>query len=563
MVVSRYSILVACLLLAACHRAHDPTACGSPSTAIGAIQGAGDVSPLVGETVVVEGGVTARFGGTASLGGFVLQSLEQDNDPRTSDGIWVAARFEGLDPGQRIRLRGTVAELDGTTALIPVGGHTVCGLAAAGPRRVSLAETPDLESLEAQRVQIEEPLTIADTYALGQRGRLVTRVGYRGWAETNDAGKDRPPTRSLTLDDASVLEPAPVMPLIEGESPPRVGDRLINLQGVLLQDTGGYVLHHEGLRHIEALNPRPAAPPQVGGSLSVATMNILNFFATLGERGAETEVELERQQAKVVAALGHLDADLVALVEIENGGPALARLVTVLNDLSADPYRAVGDPEAPVGGDEIRVAFVYRPSRFEIVGPQRVLDDPVFRDRPMVAQTFREKGGGALRFTAVAAHWKSKGGCDHAEGPDRDQGDGQGCWNDLRVREARRTVDLIQEIAESVGDDRVLLLGDLNAYGEEDPLGMLREAGLVDLVARFVEDPYDRYSFVYRGRAGRLDHAFATPSLAGSVTGAGYWHINADEARALDYRSENPEELYRPDPFRSSDHDPLLVGIDR
>ena len=69
-------------------------------------------------------------------------------------------------------------------------------------------------------------------------------------------------------------------------------------------------------------------------------------------------------------------------------------------------------------------------------------------------------------------------------------------------------------------------------------------------------------SYVYRGRAGCLDHAFATPPLANSVIGAAVWHINSDEPRCLDYNLEyNPEAFYRPDPFRSSDHDPVLIGI--
>ena len=50
--------------------------------------------------------------------------------------------------------------------------------------------------------------------------------------------------------------------------------------------------------------------------------------------------------------------------------------------------------------------------------------------------------------------------------------------------------------------------------------------------------------------------------MAADVTGVATRHINADEPRALDYNQEyNPEPLYKPDPFRSSDHDPMLIGI--
>ena len=49
---------------------------------------------------------------------------------------------------------------------------------------------------------------------------------------------------------------------------------------------------------------------------------------------------------------------------------------------------------------------------------------------------------------------------------------------------------------------------------------------------------------------------------AADVTGLATWHINADEPRSMDYNQEyNPKPLYQPDPFRSSDHDPVLIGI--
>ena len=46
------------------------------------------------------------------------------------------------------------------------------------------------------------------------------------------------------------------------------------------------------------------------------------------------------------------------------------------------------------------------------------------------------------------------------------------------------------------------------------------------------------------------------------VTGVATWHINADEPRFVDYNQEhNPDSMYQADPFRSSDHDPILIGI--
>ena len=102
----------------------------------------------------------------------------------------------------------------------------------------------------------------------------------------------------------------------------------------------------------------------------------------------------------------------------------------------------------------------------------------------------------------------------------------------------------------------------LDAYGGEDPIRVLTGGGLVDLMAAHVPPP-QRYSYVYAGDSGYLDHALATSGLARRVAGAAFWHVNCDEPTVLDYRvATNPPGLYRPDPYRSSDHDPVLVGLD-
>jgi hypothetical protein len=50
------------------------------------------------------------------------------------------------------------------------------------------------------------------------------------------------------------------------------------------------------------------------------------------------------------------------------------------------------------------------------------------------------------------------------------------------------------------------------------------------------------------------------------VTGTADWHINADEPDLLDYNTDfklPPQQaLYEPNAFRSSDHDPVIIGLD-
>jgi predicted extracellular nuclease len=258
-------------------------------------------------------------------------------------------------------------------------------------------------------------------------------------------------------------------------------------------------------------------------------------------------------------------------MEVENDGyaadAALPQLVDALNRaLGRDgDYRWI-DPGVPrVGGDEITVALVYRATRVTPVGAAARLETGAFANlnRVPLAQAFEPAGGGA-RFTVVANHWKSKGGCEDAQGADVDRDDGQGCWNARRVDAARDLSDWLATDPTGSGSADVLVTGDLNSHGEEDPIRLLRQRGYVDVVAQFAGP--DAYSFVFAGRSGRLDHALASPSLALRIAGAAEWHANADELTVFDYstafKSPRRRALYRADPFRASDHDPLIVGID-
>jgi hypothetical protein len=58
----------------------------------------------------------------------------------------------------------------------------------------------------------------------------------------------------------------------------------------------------------------------------------------------------------------------------------------------------------------------------------------------------------------------------------------------------------------------------------------------------------------------------ASPQLAGMVSGVTQWQVNADEPRVLDYNEEfksvgQVTSLYNPDAYRSSDHDPVIIGL--
>jgi hypothetical protein len=566
------------------------------TTSVPRIQGAGDATPLAGQTVTTRGVVTEVAPG---LSGFYLQDPRGDGDPATSDGVFVylpsrnpLASVE-VARGDVVALTAVPKEFNGQTELDGLTALATCGSAALpDPVEVTLPVPAgqSLERYEGMQVRFPQPLTVEQTYFLGRYGQLTLGLG-RTYQPTNlyPAGStdaenlaEANARRLVVLDDVdSRQNPDPVPYLAsEGTSTVRSGDTVRDVAGAL--DEGpissssavrGYRVQPVTEPSFTASNPRTAAPAPVGGTVKVASANVLNFFTTLGKddpqaRGADTAVELERQRAKLVHELLGLDADVVGLMEIENNGTvAVGNLVDALDEAAGAPGRwaYVEDPATGVGDDAIKVAQIYRTDHVVPAGPSLSDTSPVW-DRQPVAQTYRVLASGET-FSVVVNHFKSKGSCPSAaEDPDNaDRGDGQGCWNAKRVEQAKTLLSFLDTVKKISGDDDVLVIGDLNSYAQEDPVLALEQGGLQDQVQRFVGRT--AYSYVFDGLAGYLDHALASPSLAAQVTGVSEWHNNADEPSVLDYNTEfkSPDQvrdLYSPAPYRASDHDPVLVGLD-
>lgn len=560
--------------------------CDEPFTGIYAVQGSGATTPLPG-VVDVEGVVVGDFQGAAGLNGFYLQDPAGDGDPATSDGIFIyipaANPFYGIDlqVGAAVHVRGTAKEFGGVTEIDNVTGLTGCGVGSVAPTVVDLPEATngDLERYEGMLVTFPETLTVSQNYFQGRYGQVTLSSDGRMYNPTNGNGLgdtfELDARRILVLDDGySGQNPAPI-PYIGADNTLRAGDTVAGLTGALdyglINATSPYIYDYRvqptAAVSFARVNARTAAPAAVGGSLKVASFNVLNYFTTWGCgdycRGASNEAEFIRQRAKIIAALQAINADVVGLMEIENNGAtAVGNLVAGLNDaLGAGTYAYVAEP-AP-GDDAIKVALIYKPAAVAPAGPAQNYQtstatyDPLF-DRPPLAQTFSAAGTGE-KFTVVVNHFKSKGSCP-ASGPDADQGDGQGCWNAKRVAQATGLLDFIGLLEASSADPDVLVIGDLNAYGAEDPINTLVAGGLVNQVAKI--DAAQRYSYVFDGLSGYLDQGLTTAELAAQVTGRTIWHINADEPSVIDYNTEfKPQDLYTPTPYRSSDHDPVIIGL--
>ncbi|MGE8219875.1 MAG: ExeM/NucH family extracellular endonuclease [Stenotrophomonas acidaminiphila] len=551
---------------------------GPAVTAIGQVQGSGPRSPLEGRQVTVEGFVTADL--RAGLGGVFLQDAG-DGDPATSDALFVQLDpARALPAGQWLRVTGTVQELaagKGGQTLTALQAETLAAARARPAPAVTVLEAvpASWEALEGMKVRITAPLTLAGQDPLARHGELAVAFDGRLWQPTELAAAGTAENAALVADNArrrlrlddgsSQRDPGRVSYLPEAAQL-RTGMVFRGVEGVVDQrHDGDYRLQLTTALPVPAIE-RPQ-PPVVAGALRIAAFNLENYFNGDGHgggfptlRGAKTFAQFQAQQAKLVATIRGLDADVAALMELENDGygpdSAIAGLVCALNEgQGKDRHWAFVDAGKGPGDNPIRVGIIYRAARVAPVGKPAVLEREPFGERSRVplAQAFR-MGRKGRPFVVVANHFKSKG-CSEASGADADQNDGQGCWTATRVESARLLHQWLQRDPTGSGSVDAVLLGDFNAYAMEAPIRQLQADGWRD--AFKVAGVPQPYSYVYNGLTGRLDHALLNPGMAARLKGAAEWHINADEADDAGYQGRNV-----PGPWRSSDHDPLLLGFD-
>ncbi|WP_291429766.1 ExeM/NucH family extracellular endonuclease [Deinococcus sp.] len=586
-------------------------------TNVASVQGstpAGDAAtPLSGQSVTVEGIVTAAF--NASLQGFFVQEegIDADSDATTSDGVFVycGTSCPTVNVGDRVRVTGTATEFN-TSTQITATASSVTTLASG----VAL---PDVQSLtlplnftarersEGMRVSVSGKVT--NTFPLGRFGSFdiaddrvmnFTQLNAPDVA-ANAAYQADFKNRFIRIDDGNRQQnPDPEIFARGGQNLSaantlRGGDS-VQATGVLTWSNDSSTLTSGGSLYtyrvlaaqsdvqITDSNPRLNAPEAVGGNLRVGAMNVLNYFTALvttntgctpngvggsAARGANDCGEFLRQQDKIVAAISGMNPDVLNLMEIQNdfdkgSSSSVAWLVNALNSkLGAGTYAYV-NPGAKVGTDAISVAMIYKPGAVTPVGNLALLNntfDATYTDtcnRPTWAQTFQSNANGG-RFTAVAMHLKSKGSAC-ADTSDADTGDGQGNGYIARRNAARAIVAWLNTNPTGVTEDDRILMGDYNAYAAEEPLTILGGGGYANLFGQNV------YSYQFDGQWGSLDHATGSASLAAQVTGKTKWHINSDEPAVLDYNTEyksaaQQTSFYAADAFRSSDHDPLLIGL--
>lgn len=578
-------------------------------TLIHTIQGTGAVA-TAGQ-YRIEGIVTALLP-KWSPAGFYIQEEDTDKDTNlaTSEGIYVISSAS-VAVGDKVTVSGTVQENSTTPSFSQavVSASAVTNLSSGNtlpsPVTVSLpvSSLTEWEQYEGMLVHVTQDLTVTDNYELGSRGTIALSAGGLVYQPTqvvdpNDAVasgttssgssnveavnayKAANALRTILFDDGSAVTPTS-LPFVNADSTLPLGSTTSNITAVL-----GYGFSNYRLQPVKDNIPvfnyaaRPAIP-SFGSETNVktASFNVLNYFNGDGNgggfptsRGANSLAEFNRQRNKILNAIAAINADVLGVIELENDGTgstsAIQDLVNGLNTLlGADTYRFINDgiSSQQYNTDQIRCAILYKPSVVTPAGNVMVSDNGIF-NRPPIAQNFTLNVTNQP-FVFIVNHFKSKG-CSGSSGVNTDQGDGQSCYNDTRIQQAEALISFINtSVIPAAGHDTVLSVGDYNSYFEEDPLDVLRANNY-----QVLGSPTSR-SYLFQGQVGSLDHGIVSSSLSSSVTSYEKWNINSSEPTYLDYNdgvkdtgeSDNEVNLrasiYTVSPWRSSDHDPVLIGL--
>jgi len=575
-------------------------------TLISAVQGPGSSSPIEGDTVTVEGAVTAIY---PELNGITVQEEPGDDDgnPNTSEGVFVFTGsgfdFGNLSRFDIVQVTGEVDEFFGDTE-IGADEVAICDATPVeiAPTPLTLpADFPTRERLEGMLVVTTQDLTVTSlftAYSFGELGvsssgilQQPSDVFEPGSAQAL-ALEAQNAEDLLFIDDRGEFggENAPWF----GEPGQRAGDIVESgVEGVLYFSFGDHLL--EPIEFPEVVDGSPdfadrEPAPSLPGGTDIAAFNVLNYFNTFGNddvlRGARSQAQFDVQSAKIVEAILEMDAAVLGVIELENdyedlydgdpgAEPSIQTLVDQLNAAGPDVYDWVVVPEAlltteglgggGLGPDAIAVGIIYQPARATHVGEVATFDiDELLtgadtnKNRWPLAASFDIDG---QVVTVVVNHFKSKGSpCDDVTVP-AGFGDGvddpQTSTCDL-VREyaAERVLEWVETKPTGVNSPDTFVIGDMNSYAEEDPIRIFEEAGYLDLVERYDDGAF---TFKFDGRYGRLDYILASPSAKRLVDDAEVWQLNSAEPYGYLYFNEFIDMTA----YASSDHDAVTLAISK
>lgn len=584
----------------------DHVSCSSKDTPIADLAQA-----KLGERYTIRGVLTADYRRPNGLSGFYVQTPDSKAKSNLSNAIFVyiptASIIKGGTVGHEVVLNGRLSQFENQLQLDSLAQDVQDCNQVASNAIVPIELSLPFESLtgatghvpkryQGMMVKLPQTMTISENYHYGRYGEISlsperiytpTNLYPAGSAEAK-ALADKNLRSKIILDDASSTQNlTPWLPVqFNAQNTLRAGNQLKNVQGIFEYRFNGWriqpIAEQPLPEIITSSNPRREVLAKKSRQIRAAAFNVLNYDNGLAkgfptERGASSKREFERQHEKIISALKAIDADVYALMEIANNGYSDKSAIAFLTQSLGPDWSYVRPTNAEkLGTDAIAVAIIYNKSRLKTVNNPVVFDDYSTKNRVTIAQSFQALNGGEI-FTVIPNHLKSKSCNAEAVGSNADQGDGQSCWNAMRVKHVNELIAWMAKNPTQVnGRPNFLLLGDMNSYSKEDPILALEKANFKVLINdEKIGMGKTAYSYVFGvssdvkgdGGAGNLDHAIAEQSLYPWVKRAFTWAINADEPTVLGYTEafKTPQQIndfYHPDAYRSSDHDPVIVDLD-
>ncbi|GAA3891087.1 endonuclease/exonuclease/phosphatase family protein [Saccharothrix violaceirubra] len=560
------------------------------------IQGTTRISPLLGQKVAGVPGVVTAVRAVGDRG-FWIQDTAADNDPRTSEGLFVytAGTAPTVETGDAVLVSGTVAEYRpaGDTAsnsnqtLTEITGATVSVVSRNNPvpAPVVLA-VPDAYLPANGGASIEslplDPARYGQDYFESLEGTLVQVNDARVVGPTNGYNETwitARPDQNPTVRGGSIYlgydQPnsgrIKVKPGAATPAKSNVGDvwRGATVGTIEYTDFGGYTLATKSVGEYVSGGIQPEKTDAGRKSeLSVATYNVENLAAT------NDQAKFDRLAGAVVTNLA--SPDVVVLEEIQDdNGTVDDGTVTANATLTrfTDAIAAAGGPryqwrqidpqnktDGGAPGGNIRVAFLFDPARVQFVdraGGDATTPVSVVKQYGRAAlsvspgridpanpawESSRKPLAGEFKFRGrtvfvVANHFNSKGGDQAVHGRYQQPNRSSEVQRAKQATALRAFVDQVKAIDKGAN---VVLAGDINDYQFSPAVGTLTAGGaVVDLIATL--PPAERYSYVFEGNSQTLDHIL----ISSNITRYRYdvVHVNAEFAD------------------QASDHDPQVVKL--
>lgn len=504
---------------------------------IWALQGPGSRSPFVHSIAATEGVVTGVF---PELQGFWMQSLEPDDDPLTSEGLYI---FSGaLDVtatmGSLVRVTGKVRESSGQTMLHlrDLDDLELLSADVGLPAPVELDPPPGseaslyYEALEGMLVSVTEPAVAVAP--MSQYGEFVLVRPEWGIERVM---RGEPQGMLIFVDDGSDAAHADRATLPYAV---KTGDFVGDLMGPLAFTYDNYKIQPI-ITPTVITTPRPisALAPVGENEVSLATFNVENLFdihdphPSSPPRPSLREYKLKlAKAAETLVAMGA--PTIVGFQEVENVG--------VLEDLAEHPALAeYGYVPVLIEGFDSRgidVGYLVRGDRATLEGASAHPAPEGLTSRPpllITATVHLEQGDRTLYV--LNNHFLSMSGGERATEP-------------RRIAQAEWNAALVERLLAEHPGALVAVMGDLNSFYDSPPLDALRAGGLNHVYE--LEGLARPYTYIYQGAAQTLDHILVTPALFEALARVEVLHVNAD------YPPPLPDDA---SPERTSDHDPLVV----